>query len=32
MTVKEQFPGELETLRADNMRLRRLLRLSEEQA
>jgi superfamily II DNA or RNA helicase len=30
--VKEQFPGELETLRAENMRLRRLLKLSEEQA
>lgn len=32
MSVKEQFPGELETLRADNMRLRRLLQLSEQQA
>lgn len=32
MSVKEQFPGELETLRADNVRLRRLLKLSEEQA
>jgi superfamily II DNA or RNA helicase len=30
--VREQFPGELETLRADNMRLRGLLKLSEEQA
>jgi superfamily II DNA or RNA helicase len=30
--VKEQFPGELETLRADNMRLRRILKLTEEQA
>jgi superfamily II DNA or RNA helicase len=30
--MKEQYPGELETLRADNVRLRRLLRLSEEQA
>ena len=30
--MKEQFPGELETLRADNARLRRLLELSEEQA
>jgi len=30
--VEERFPGELETLRADNMRLRRLLKLSEEQA
>ena len=28
----ERFPGELDTLRADNVRLRRLLRLSEEQA
>lgn len=28
----EKFPGELDTLRADNARLRRLLRLSEEQA
>jgi len=32
MSVKEQFPGELEALRADNVRLRRLLKLSEEQA
>lgn len=32
MVVEERFPGELETLRADNMRLRRLLKLSEEQA
>jgi len=32
VSVKEQFPGELETLRADNVRLRRLLKLSEEQA
>lgn len=32
MVVEEQFPGELETLRADNVRLRRLLKLSEEQA
>jgi hypothetical protein len=30
--MEERFPGELETLRADNMRLRRLLELSEEQA
>ena len=30
--MKERFPGELETLRADNARLRRLLELSEEQA
>jgi hypothetical protein len=30
--VKEQFRGELETLRADNVRLRRRLKLSEEQA
>ena len=28
----EDFPGELDTLRADNVRLRRLLQLSEEQA
>jgi len=28
----ESFPGELDTLRADNARLRRLLQLSEEQA
>ncbi len=28
----ESFPGELDTLRADNVRLRRLLQLSEEQA
>ena len=32
VSMKEQFPGELETLRADNVRLRRLLKLSEEQA
>lgn len=32
MVVEERFPGELETLRADNMRLHRLLKLSEEQA
>lgn len=32
MVVEEGFPGELETLRADNVRLRRLLKLSEEQA
>lgn len=34
MTVSgvESFPGELDTLRADNVRLRRLLRLSEGQA
>lgn len=32
MVVEERFPGELETLRADNVRLRRLLKLSEEQA
>jgi hypothetical protein len=30
--VEERFPGELEMLRADNARLRRLLELSEEQA
>src|SRR3979490_3086366 len=30
--VEGGFPGELETLRADNVRLRRLLELSEEQA
>lgn len=30
--VEERFPGELETLHADNMRLHRLLKLSEEQA
>ena len=30
--MEERFPGELETLRADNVRLRRLLELSEEQA
>jgi hypothetical protein len=29
--VEERFPGELQTLRADNVRLRRLLALSEEQ-
>ncbi len=28
----ERFPGELDGLRADNARLRRLLQLSEEQA
>jgi hypothetical protein len=28
----DSFPGEFDTLRADNLRLRRLLRLSEEQA
>ncbi len=28
----ENFPGELDTLRTDNLRLRRLLQLSEEQA
>jgi hypothetical protein len=32
VVVEERFPGELETLRADNMRMRRLLKLSEEQA
>jgi superfamily II DNA or RNA helicase len=32
VVVEEQFPGELETLRSDNVRLRRLLKLSEEQA
>lgn len=32
MVVEEKFPGELETLRADNVRLRRLLKLSDEQA
>jgi superfamily II DNA or RNA helicase len=30
--VEERFPGELDTRRADNVRLRRLLKLSEEQA
>jgi hypothetical protein len=30
--VDERFPGELATLRADNVRLRRLLELSKEQA
>ncbi|WP_102145509.1 DEAD/DEAH box helicase [Mycobacterium hubeiense] len=30
--MDERFPGELETLRADNRRLRRLLKLNEEQA
>ncbi|MGH3561185.1 MAG: TOTE conflict system archaeo-eukaryotic primase domain-containing protein, partial [Mycobacterium sp.] len=30
--MDERFPGELETLRADNVRLGRLLKLSEEQA
>ncbi len=28
----DSFPGELDTLRADNVRLRRILQLSEEQA
>jgi superfamily II DNA or RNA helicase len=32
VVVEERFPGELDTLRADNARLRRLLQLSEEQA
>jgi hypothetical protein len=32
VVAEERFPGELETLRADNVRLRRLLKLSEEQA
>ncbi|CAN5390736.1 hypothetical protein BH09ACT7_BH09ACT7_60150 [soil metagenome] len=32
MSGIEKFPGELDTLRADNGRLRRLLRMSEEQA
>jgi superfamily II DNA or RNA helicase len=32
VVVEERFPGELETLRADNERLRRLLKLSKEQA
>jgi hypothetical protein len=32
VVVEEGFPGELETLRADNVRLRRLLKLSDEQA
>ena len=32
VVVEERFPGELETLRTDNVRLRRLLKLSEEQA
>jgi hypothetical protein len=32
VVVEERFPGELETLRSDNVRLRRLLKLSEEQA
>lgn len=32
VVVEERFPGELEALRADNVRLRRLLKLSEEQA
>lgn len=32
MVVEERFPGELETLRADNVHLRHLLKLSEEQA
>ena len=32
MVVEERFPGELEVLRTDNVRLRRLLKLSEEQA
>ncbi len=30
--MEERFPGELETLRADNVRLRRLLDLSKDQA
>ncbi|WP_346772878.1 DEAD/DEAH box helicase family protein [Rhodococcus sp. 14C212] len=30
--MEERYPGELDTLRADNARLRRLLELSEEQA
>jgi hypothetical protein len=30
--MEERFPGELQTLRADKVRLRRLLALSEEQA
>ena len=30
--MDERFPGELATLRADNVRLRRLLELSKEQA
>ena len=32
LTVEERYPGELETLRAENVRLRRLLDLSAEQA
>jgi hypothetical protein len=32
VVVEERFPGELKTLRADNVRLRQLLKLSEEQA
>jgi hypothetical protein len=32
VVVEERFPGELETLRADNVRLRRVLKLNEEQA
>jgi superfamily II DNA or RNA helicase len=32
MVVEERFPDELATLRADNVRLRNLLKLSEEQA
>src|SRR2546430_11254223 len=32
VVVEERFPGELEMLRDDNVRLRRLLQLSEEQA
>lgn len=32
VSAKERFPGELETLRADNIRLQRLLKLSETQA
>lgn len=32
VVVKERFPGELESLRADNVRLRRLLKLTEEQS
>ena len=30
LTVEERYPGELETLRAENVRLRRLLDLSAE--
>jgi hypothetical protein len=32
VSANERFPGELETLRADNIRLQRLLKLSEAQA